>query len=117
MKTVTTILALALLCACRKEEPLGPLPVPRPDVPYDHMVDGYRCTPTTVSDVYALQTHNDFPLLVPSGTRVYVCISGKPTNGVNGTVWSQACYALKVNDEVVASYEATMPECFEYVVQ
>lgn len=116
MKTLIYILLAIALCACEKETTPPSPPPPRVGVPYDRMISGSTCQSGTNYDVYVMASHNDLPRLAPAGEEIILHLYGMPDNVNGDMVWSEACFRLYVNGDLHATFVATEPQEFRFVV-
>lgn len=81
------------------------------------MVNVQECSPNTHKDVYIGSVEVSPPELTHAGQVVTVALWGEPSQVNGATVWSQACAQVLVNNVTVATFHATAPQQFTYVVQ
>lgn len=114
----TAIALLIVLAGCAKDQDSEPT-VPTSWTPpvLDRMVDVQECTPNTHKDVYIGSQEVSPPELSYAGQTVTIAMWGEPMEVNDVTTWSPACVQLKVSGQVVATFYATAPEQFTYVIQ
>ena len=114
----TAIALLIILAGCAKDDDSEPSVQAAWTPPVlDRMVEVQECSQNTHKDVYIGSQECSPPELTYAGQTVTIAMWGDPQD-VNGvTTWAPACVQLKVSGQVVATFYATAPEQFTYVIQ